>query len=841
MSRRLAVWCLLLVATFSAVATARPPSVLVCIADDASWAHFGANGERAIRTPHFDRVAREGVNFTRAFASSPSCTPSRAALLTGQDFWRLGSTANLWSAWPRGLQGYPDRLAAAGWAVGAQGKGWGPGDFRAGGRTNNPAGPAARDFRTFLRSVGTDQPFCFWYGSTDPHRPYDAGSGARAGIDPASVTVPPFLPDTPEVRGDLGDYLAEVQRFDAQLGDLLAALAEAGRLDDTLVIVTSDNGMPFPRAKANVYDAGARVPLAIRWPTRIPAGRVVDDLVDLADLAPTILEAAGLPLPAEMSGRSLWPVLGTTRMGWVDPTRDDVVIGRERHAAVRAGNLSYPVRALRTPTHLFIRNFTPERWPAGDPPVFGDVDDHRSADTGPAKRAVVRHDGSPGGQRLFDLAFARRPAEELYDLAADPWQTNNLAAEPAHAAARDALRTRLDEHLRRTGDPRAGGGGLAFEQHAYTGAFNSGQPIGVGAALGVPLLDLSAQPMRQVTVDIKPGQYLGHPTTVLLEDGRTMFCAYPTGHGKGAIRLKRSADGGRSWSAPRPVPENWATSLETPTIHRVTRPDGAKRLLLWSGLFPARRALSDDEGATWTPLEPAGDWGGIVVMGSVESVRDAEGKVEPGRFLAWFHDDGRFIRAGAVPEQPPVFTLFQTETRDGGTTWASPRELVRSGEVHLCEPGAVRSPDGRQLALLLRENRRVQPSHVVFSEDEGVTWTAPRPLPPALTGDRHVARYAPDGRLVVTFRDMAEGSPTRGDWVIWVGRYEDLAAGRPGQFRARLMDNRNAWDCGYAGLEVLPDGTFVATSYGHWLEGQPPFVVSVRFRLDELDAAHGRR
>ncbi len=351
----------------------------------------------------------------------------------------------------------------------------------------------------------------------------------------------------------------------------------------------------------------------------------------------------------------------------------------------------------------------------------------------------------------------------------------------------------------------------------------------------VPVVDLAAETGRQGVVDREPGRYLGHPTTVLLEDGKTLLCVYPRGHGKGAIQLKRSTDAGLTWSPRLPVPENWATSLETPTIHRVVDATGKKRLIVWSGMYPARLAISEDDGATWSPLKPAGDWGGIVVMGSVEAVRG-----KPGSYLAWFHDDGRYIAADAKPEKPVVFRLYQVGSTDGGLTWGRPRELFASADVHLCEPGVVRSPDGRQIALLLRENSRRKNSHVIFSDDEGATWTAPRELPGALTGDRHVAKYSPDGRLFISFRDTTRVSKTQGDWVGWVGRYEDIVAGREGAYRVRLMDNHHAWDCAYPGVELLRDGTFVTTTYGHWTEGEPPYVVSVRFRLSELDAKLGK-
>jgi hypothetical protein len=349
------------------------------------------------------------------------------------------------------------------------------------------------------------------------------------------------------------------------------------------------------------------------------------------------------------------------------------------------------------------------------------------------------------------------------------------------------------------------------------------------AAQAIPLIDLDTARSRHVVVDREPGTYLGHVTTALLGDGRTILATYPKGHGKGEIVLKRSPDGGSTWSDRLPVPENWATSLEVPTIFRV--PDttaGRWRLLLFSGLYPARLASSDDEGATWTPLAPIGDWGGIVVMSSVVPMRD-------GSLLAFFHDDGRFF--AATGRATGTFRLLQSRSTDGGRTWSSPTEIWRGSELHLCEPGAIRSPDGRTVALLLRENRRVAPSQVITTTDEGATWSAPRPLDAALTGDRHEARYAPDGRLVVTFRDMAPGSPTAGDWMVWVGTWDDIVRGTPGAYRVRLKDNSGTWDAAYAGLLLLPDGTFVATTYGAWDTGEQPYILSVRFRLDELDTA----
>lgn len=339
-------------------------------------------------------------------------------------------------------------------------------------------------------------------------------------------------------------------------------------------------------------------------------------------------------------------------------------------------------------------------------------------------------------------------------------------------------------------------------------------------------VDLAYDSSRQIVVDREPGHYLGHPTTVLLEDGRTLLVVYPKGHGRGPIVMKRSTDGGLTWSERLPVPGNWSTSLETPTIHRTIDTSGKKRLILFSGLYPARLAISEDDGATWSPLSAVGEWGGIVVMSSVDRLSD-------GRYIALFHDDGRFFHAGG--QRSSVMTLYKTFSSDGGLAWSTPETVFAADTVHLCEPGLVRSPDGHQLAALLRENTRTRNSFVTFSEDEGQSWSTPRELPPVLTGDRHTAKYSPDGRLLVSFRDMARSSQTYGDWVAWVGTYDDIAAGSEGQYRIRLMDNLKGSDCGYPGVEVLPDSTFVLTTYGHWTADEEPYIVSVRLRLSDLD------
>jgi len=345
----------------------------------------------------------------------------------------------------------------------------------------------------------------------------------------------------------------------------------------------------------------------------------------------------------------------------------------------------------------------------------------------------------------------------------------------------------------------------------------------------LPLIDLAHETHRQVVVDREEGQYLGHPTTVLLEDDTTMICVYPKGHGRGGIVMKRSSDSGLTWSDRLPVPGNWATSLEVPTIYRVVNGEGIRRIIMFSGLYPIRMAVSEDDGNNWTPLEPIGDFGGIVAMACLE-------RLDNGDYAAFFHDDGRFIsEGGSRRTQIPLFPVSKCISKDGGLTWSGPVVVTSHPVAHLCEPGLIRSPDGARIALLLRENSRRMNSFVIFSDDEGETWSEPRELPGALTGDRHVGRYAPDGRLFISFRDRTHDSQTWGDWVGWVGTFDDIVKSREGQYRVRLMDNHVSADCAYPAVELLLDGTFVATTYGHWTEGEQPYIVSVRFRPEELD------
>jgi len=451
------------------------PNILFCIADDwGGWSHAGVLGDKVLKTPTFDSIARHGVLLNYTYVPSPSCTPCRGGILSGQAIHRLGTGGNLWSRWPDKIKVYPDILEEAGYVVGYERKAWGPGS--APGRSRNPAGNKFKNFQAFLNKLPQGKPFCFWSGSSDPHRGYAKGSGARAGMDPAEVDVPPWLPDTPEIRNDILDYYFEVNRFDRDIGQRLAQLKAAGKLDNTIVIMTGDHGMPFPRGKCNLYDSGARVPFAVQWPARIKAGRVVDDFISFTDIAPTLLEAAGLkPLP-EMTGRSFLDVLLSDRSGRVDPSRDKVFVERERHAICRPDSQSYPVRMIRTHDFMYIRNLRPNLWPSGDPDIFRDVDGS------PTKTEILGKRDDPKIAPFFKLAFGKRPAEELYDLSKDPAQINNVAGKPQYAEVQKKLRAELDKWMAETKDPRAKGETDFWDKTHYYGAGGGGIPLNLSTS-----------------------------------------------------------------------------------------------------------------------------------------------------------------------------------------------------------------------------------------------------------------------------------------------------------------------------------------------------------------------
>lgn len=445
------------------------PNILFCLSDDQSWPHSSAYGTKVIQTPTFDRIAKDGVLFNHAYCASPSCTPSRSAILTGQQIWRLGQGGQLFGTLAKEHPVYTELLVRAGYHVGYVGKGWSPGNDKAGGRTGNPAGKPYKTFQEFFDAAEPEKPWCFWFGSRDPHRGYRRGSGEASGMDPGQVEVPDVMPDTPRVRGDICDYYFEIQRFDRELGAMLDVIENAGQRDNTIVVVTSDNGMPFPRGKATLYDLGVRVPLAISWKQQIPGGRKVDDFVSLTDLAPTFLEAADIKPPNSMTGRSLLGILRSTKSGGIDPDRDCVFTARERHAWCRIDGTGYPSRMIRTKQLLYIRNYEPDRWPSGIARIVTNEGAYGDVDASPTKDVMLENRTDAEDKRLFELSFGKRPAEELYDCRTDPFQIHNLAADPAYRSAKQKLSDRLTAYLNATGDPRETSQPVLWDEWPYYG------------------------------------------------------------------------------------------------------------------------------------------------------------------------------------------------------------------------------------------------------------------------------------------------------------------------------------------------------------------------------------
>src|SRR4051812_2818908 len=464
-------------------ATPERPNILFIIFDDwGGSTHAGISGCTWIKTPNFDRVAREGVLFKNAFTSNPKCSPCRATILTGRNTWQLNEAVSHGGYFPPGFETYPDLLEKSGYVVGLTGKGWGPGDFKTiAKRTRNPAGPSfdkithevptnginkndyPANFEQFLQQRDATKPFCFWMGFTEPHRPYEWNSGERLGKNIADVKVPAYLPDTDIVRRDLLDYSVEVEWGDTQVGRALAALEAAGLQQNTIVVVTSDHGMPFPYVKGQIHEDAFHIPMAMRWPAGIKPGRVVEDFINMRDFAPTWMELAGLPIHPQMTGRSLLPILRSDKSGWIE-NRNIMLVGKERHDIGRPDDLGYPVRAIRMPEYLYVHNFHPDRWPAGNPETdFGNVD------PSPTKEVIKALGG-----HFYDLSLGKRLPDELYDLKLDPECVNNLANDLARATVVENLRYQMMDLLRKDEDPRALGHEEVFDTYTYQGARGKG-------------------------------------------------------------------------------------------------------------------------------------------------------------------------------------------------------------------------------------------------------------------------------------------------------------------------------------------------------------------------------
>lgn len=486
----------------------RRPNILFAISDDQTFAHTSFAGSKFVQTPAFDRVAGEGIYFTTCMAGSPGCAPSRSTIVTGRYHWQNEQSGQHASSWMKKYVPFIDLLDANGYVTGRTGKGVGPFQYArnendslwrttdAGGithsnirytsgspgdeRTANGIGQANyfENFKYFMENVRQDKPFFFWYGATEPHRAYEKDSWKRNGKNPADAEVPGFFPDDEEIRGDLLDYAVEIEWFDLHLQRMINYLEEIGELENTVIIVTADNGMPFPRAKANCYDYGIHVPFAVMYPKGFPGGRIVEDPVSFADIAPTLLEltqtsAEGM-LP--ISGRSIMNILKSKKQGKVDPDKKYVFAGRERHSSSRYLNWGYPQRAIRSSDFLLVWNIIPDRWPAGDPqslkpgtnellPMYG-IDEngkHHSEwaftdiDAAPTKSFIIENVADAAIRPYFDLAHAKRPEYELFNVKEDPFNLTNLYGNPDYAAIQKELQDALMQELVKSADPRVTG------------------------------------------------------------------------------------------------------------------------------------------------------------------------------------------------------------------------------------------------------------------------------------------------------------------------------------------------------------------------------------------------
>lgn len=463
------------------------PNILFAIADDWSFGHAGAYGCGWVETPSFDRVAKEGILFTRAYTPNAKCCPARSIILTGRNSWQLEAAANHWCFFPPKFKVYTEALKESGYFVGTTGKGWAPGvaldtngKRRAmvgqifSKRKTPPPTPAissndyAGNFEDFLAAAPKDQPWCFWFGTTEPHRGYHYGSGVENGKKLADIKrVPKFWPDNETVRNDILDYAFEVEHYDKHLGRIIAAIEKAGQLDNTIVLATSDHGMPFPRCKGQAYDYSNHIPMALMWPAKVKKpGRTVDDYVSFADIAPTLLEAAGLTREEAgmqpFAGSSLFGIIESEKAGQVEPARDHILIGKERHDVGRPYDWGYPIRGIVKKDMLYIHNYEIDRWPGGNPETG-----YLNCDGGATKTVLLQQRRTGETLKYWQLCFGKRPAEELYSIKNDPDCVENLIDHPDYQAAKKALRKQMETELKEQGDPRMSGEGDIFEKFEY--------------------------------------------------------------------------------------------------------------------------------------------------------------------------------------------------------------------------------------------------------------------------------------------------------------------------------------------------------------------------------------
>lgn len=459
----------------------KSPNILVFIADDMSYPHTSSYGCKWINTPGFDEVASEGILFNNAFTPNAKSAPSRACLLTGKYSWQLEDAGNHTTNWPEGK--YPtfmEVLSDNGYYAAYTGKGWAPGNP---GKINGKDRPLtgikydgymckvpakyisnedyAENFRYFIKNKPKDKPWVFWLGTKEPHRPYEFMAGLKYGADPYSVNdVPKYLPDNNVVRTDFTDYAFEIEYLDSHLHKVLDILEDSGELDNTVVIVTADNGMPFPRAKGNQYNSAVHLPLAIMWKNGIiNPGRKENSYVSFIDIAPTIYELCGVENYHEFtSGKEISDIFYKT----YDKNRDWIVLGQERHDYGRPKNQGYPIRSIIEDGFLYINNLKPYLWPAGNPETG-----YLNTDGSPSKTEILNMRRNGVDEHLWDLSFGKRGAEELYNIVDNPDCINNLAENDKYRNIKKNMRSKLYKELQRTNDPRLGDYGDIFDEYPF--------------------------------------------------------------------------------------------------------------------------------------------------------------------------------------------------------------------------------------------------------------------------------------------------------------------------------------------------------------------------------------
>jgi len=477
------------------------PNILFAISDDQGYPHASAYGCKFVKTPGFDRIAEEGLLFQNVFCAAPQCSPNRASILTGRYLWQNYEAGTHASLFPANLNLFTDYFIEEGYHLGSTGKSWAPGVIDKTNRVKNQnligkyynvedQSEYWKEFQKFLYQRENQEPFFFWFGTYDPHRPYREGSGLASGKRLEDVDVPSYLPDSDIVRSDFLDYALMIERFDSNLVKMIEILEDMGELNNTLVIVTSDNGMPYPRAKGNAYDAGVRVPMAIRWGNKIPAGYVINYLISHIDFAPTLLSAANLPVYPEIEGKSFLEILLNPDSKERESFRESLFYGRERATSARPNNFGYPVRTIRTQQYQLVWNMKSGRSPAGDRL-------HEAEEAAAVMKEIIRlKDNNPQSLKMYENAFGLRPEFEMHNMNADPSGLINLAEDPEYREVFEGLFTSLKEQLIINGDPRLLGKGDIWESYprfmgirkfggdhpAYKGVYNenyvqSGQRI----------------------------------------------------------------------------------------------------------------------------------------------------------------------------------------------------------------------------------------------------------------------------------------------------------------------------------------------------------------------------